>query len=137
LKKFIPNYWINLISPADMEDEEFDKFRTHLGLAMKVIKHQSEDADAIIMAANHRKIDRETAIFLNKVANLKLVYEEKSGGVDMCKALERRYQEKEVAGAIKMLKSDGVSDEDIIIKVTKLFGVTKEYVLTLLRAQVA
>jgi hypothetical protein len=96
-----------------------------------------QDADAIIMATNHRKIDRETAIFLNKVANLKLVYEEKSGGVDMCKALERRYQEKEVAGAIKMLKSDGVSDEDIIIKVTKLFGVTKEYVLTLLRAQVA
>lgn len=137
LVPFLNDYKLNMISPSDMDEDDFDMFHTELGFAMKVIKHQSEDADAIIMATNHRKIDRETAIFLNKVANLKLVYEEKSGGVDMCKALERRYQEKEVAGAIKMLKSDGVSDEDIIIKVTKLFGVTKEYVLTLLRAQVA
>lgn len=56
----------------------------------------------------------------------------RNGGIDMCKALERRYKEKEVAGAIKMLRSDGVSDEDIITKVIKLFGVTREFVLALL-----
>lgn len=137
LKRYIPNYWINLISPADMNDGEFDKFHTGLGFAMQVIKHQSKDADAVIMATNHRKIDRETAEFLNRAVNLKLVYEEEKGGVDMCKALERRYQEKEVAGAIKMLRSDGVSDEDIVAKVIKLFGVTREYVLALLQSQVA
>lgn len=137
LKKYIPNYWINLISPADMDDDEFDKFHTGLGFAMRVIKHQSEDADAIIMATNHKKIDRETAVFLNKAVNLKLVYEEKTGGVDMCKALERRYQEKEVTGAIKAYRLDGLSDEDIITKVMKIYSVTKEYVIALLKAQVA
>ena len=90
MKRFIPNYWINLISPADMDETEFDKFHTHLGLAMKVIKHQSDKADKVIMAMGHQKIDRETAEFLNKAVNLKLEYEEKSGGVDMCKAMEKK-----------------------------------------------
>ena len=132
MKKFIPNYWINLISPADMDDAEFQKFHTHLGLAMKVIKHQSEDADSVIMATNHEKIDPETAVFLNRAVNLQLEYEDEPGGVDMCKAMERRYQEKEVTGAIKAYRLDGASDEDIITKVMKLYNVTREYVLALL-----
>lgn len=137
LKKFIPNYWINLISPADMDEEEFDKFHTGLGFAMRVIKHQSEDADAIIMATNHKKIDRETAVFLNKAVNLKLVYEEKTGGVDMCKAMERKEMRDKVTGAIEAYKLDGLADEVIISKVMKIYSVTKEYVLALLKAEVA
>lgn len=132
MKKFIPNYWINLISPADMDDEEFKKFRTHLGFAMKVIKHQSEDADSVIMATNHEKIDPETAVFLNRAVNLQLEYEDELGGVDMCKAMEKRDQRKEVTGAIKAYRLDGASDEDIITKVMKLYNVTREYVLALL-----
>ena len=104
---------------------------------MKVIKHQSDDADQVIMAAGHQKIDRETAEFLNRAVNLKLEYEDEPGGVDMCKAIERRYQEKEVTGAIKAYRLDGTSDEDIIIKVMKLFNVTREYVLAILKAQAA
>ena len=134
---FINDYKLNLISPADMDDDEFDKFHTGLGFAMRVIKHQSEDADAIIMATNHKKIDRETAVFLNKVVNLKLVYEEKTGGVDMCKAMERKEQKDKITGAITGMKLMGASDNDIITKITARFKVTKEYVLALLKAQVA
>ncbi len=134
---FINDYKLNLISPADMDDDEFEKFHTGLGFAMRVIKHQSEDADAIIMATNHKKIDRETAVFLNKAVNLKLVYEEKTGGVDMCKALEKRYQEKEVTGAIQGMRKLGANDDTIIKAVMEMFSVTKEYVLALLNAQVA
>lgn len=36
LLRFIPNYPINLIAPANMTDSDFDKFSTKLGLAMKV-----------------------------------------------------------------------------------------------------
>ena len=42
---FLNNYKLNLISPADMEEDEFEKFRTELGYVMNLIKHQSEDAD--------------------------------------------------------------------------------------------
>ena len=80
-------------------------------------------------------IDRETAVFLNKAVNLKLVYEEKTGGVDMCLAMERKEKRDRIIGAIEMLRLDGVSDEDIITKVMKLYNVTREYVLDILIAQ--
>ena len=132
MKRFIPNYWINLISPADMDDAEFKKFHTHLGLAMKVIKHQSEDADQVIMATNHQKIDRETAEFLNRSVNLKLEYEEEAGGIDMCKAMEMKEKKDKITGVIQGMQLMGASDNDIISKIVETYHVTKEYVLALL-----
>ena len=63
---------------------------------------------------------------------LNLELEEEPGGVDMCKAMEKRDQRKEVTEAIKAYRLDGASDEDIIAKVMKLYNVTREYVLALL-----
>ena len=90
LLRVIPDYFINLIAPADIADEDFEKFHTDFGFAMKVIKHQKDKATEIIRATNHRRIDRSTAEFLNTVVNLNLVYEEpkEEVTVDMCKAME-------------------------------------------------
>ena len=83
-------FFIKLITPASIDEEEFGKFNTDLGFAMKVIKHQKDDAVEIIKATNHRRIDRSTAEFLNTVASLNLVYKEPKEvvTVDMCKAME-------------------------------------------------
>ena len=132
MKRFIPNYWINLISPADMDDADFEKFHTHLGLAMKVIKHQSEDADQVIMATDHEKIDPETAVFLNRAVNLQLEYEDEPGGVDMCKSMENRMQREKITGVIQGMQLMGASENDIVNKITEAFNVTREYVLALL-----
>ena len=137
IKDFVPDYKINLISPADMDDDEFTKFNTDLGFAMNVIKHQSDNADEIIGATNHRKIDRDTAVFLNTAVKLNLEYEEKTGGVDMCLAMEKKQTKDEITGAIRILKSTGATDNDIIAKIMETFHVTKEYVLTLLSLQKA
>ncbi len=137
LKDFIPDYRINLISPADMNEDAFEKFHTSLGFAMRIVKHQSEDADKLIMATNHKKIDRETAVFLNKVANLQLEYEEEEGGIDMCLAMERKEKRDKVTGAIEILKDDGVSEDAIVDKVIKKYNVTRDYVLSLLPPQKA
>ncbi len=137
IKDFVPDYRINLISPADMDDDEFTKFNTDLGFAMNVIKHQSDNADEIIGATNHRKIDRDTAVFLNTAVKLNLEYEEKTGGVDMCLAMEKKQTKDEITGAIRILKSTGATDNDIIAKIMDTFHVTKEYVLTLLSLQKA
>ena len=131
--KYVPNYFINLISPANMEDEEFEKFSTDLGLAMKVIKHQREDADRILGDTNHRKIGTDTAYFLNRAVDLKLeLVEEEGGGVDMCLAMQNRDRRMEITGAIGVYKDMGASDEDIIKKIVEKYQVTKEYVLELL-----
>ena len=130
IKSFVPDYKLNLISPADMEDEEFAKFSTDLGFAMEVIKHQSSDADEVI-----RKIDRDTALFLNTAVKLGLEYDEETGGVDMCKAMDNRDRKKEVTGAIKLMKRQGASENDIVKEMMEMFHVTKEYVLALLAPQ--
>ena len=132
LYRFLSDYKLNLISPADMEDAEFEKFYTFLGLAMKVIKHQSDDADQVIMATGHQKIDRETAEFLNRAVNLKLEYDEESGGVDMCKAMEKKEKRDKIIGAIEIMQTMGMSDNDIVKKIIETFHVTKEYALALL-----
>ena len=98
---------------------------------------QRDDADKIIAEEGHKIISAETAHFLKSAMKLDLEYEEKDGGVDMCEALERRYKEKEVAGAIDMLKFMGVSENDIISNVMNKFNVTKDYVLALLKPQEA
>lgn len=135
LYRFLSNYKLNLISPADMGDGEFTKFHTELGYALKLIKHQSEDADELILREGHGKISLETAHFLNAAMKLDLEFEQESGGVDMCKSIEKRYKEKEVTGAIMGMRKLGASDENIITAVMEMFNVTKEYVVALLAPQ--
>jgi len=132
LYRFLSDYKLNLISPADMDEDEFVKFHTELGFAMTLLKHQAADADELIVREGHRKVSSETAYFLNAAMKLNLELEVELGGVDMCKAMEKRDQRKEVTGAIKAYRLDGASDEDIIAKVMKLYNVTREYVLDLL-----
>lgn len=39
--KYVADYKLNLISPADITD--FEKFRTSVGLVLEVIKHQDSE----------------------------------------------------------------------------------------------
>ncbi len=135
LKKYVPDYRINLISPADMEDAEFEKFSTDLGFAMNVIKYQRELADKVIERNGHRKIDRDTADFLNVVADLDFEYEEEAGGVDMCLAMEKKQERDKISGVIDFLKTEGVSEKEIVRRITKAFNVREEYVKELLNPQ--
>ena len=137
LFRFLSDYRLNLISPADMDDNEFMKFNTELGYAMKLIKHQSEDADELIMREGHRKVSPETAYFLNAVIKLNLEFEEESGGVDMCKAMEKRDQRQRITGMIDGMSVMGASENDIIAKIMETFHVTRDYVLAILKSQTA
>lgn len=137
LLKFVPDYPVNLIAPAGMNDEEFQKFHTDLGFAMNVLKYQSDKADRIIEETNHRKINRSTAEFLNSVARLDLQYEEKEGDIDMCLAMEKRSQRDRIIGAIDFMKDEGMAETDIISRIMEKYQVTKEYVLELLSPQTA
>ena len=131
------DYKLNLIAPASIEDVDFDKFHTEFGLAMKVLKYQNDDADRIIEETDHKMIGSNTAVFLNRVANLGLEFEEEGGKVDMCAAMEKRSQKDKVSGAIEILRATGSSENDIVNKIIENFGVTKEYVLALLAPKTA
>lgn len=132
LLKFIPSYPINLIAPAYMTDSDFDRFGTSLGLAMKVLKYQKDGAIEVIESTNHERIDRDTAVFLNRVANPGLEFDEKEDSVDMCKAMEENNKKMKIIGMIEYMTDEGKTEKDIIEKTIEKFNVTKEYVLALL-----
>lgn len=129
---FLNDYKLNIISAADMPEDDFKKFHTDLGFAMQVIKHQKDDADKIIESTNHRKIDTDAAFFLKKAANLDLEFEREEDGIDMCESLKKKEQRDKITGAIDIMREDGRSDDDIITRIIKKYNVTKEYVLALL-----
>ena len=128
----IPSEEMNLISPADMDEDEFEKFHTELGFAMKLLKHQSDNAVEMIRQEKHRKVSSETAYFLNSAMKLNLEYEIEPGGVDMCKAMEKNNQRQKIEGVIQGMQLMGASESDIISKIVETFHVTREYVLALL-----
>ena len=133
LRRFLNDYRLNLISPADMDEGEFDKFGTDLGDAMWLMKHKSSDGATLLeIEKKNMKVSPETARFLNAAINLKINYEEERGGVNMSNAIERRYKEEKVTGAIDAFRKVGVSDDDIIDEIMSLYDVSREYVLALL-----
>ena len=96
------------------------EFNTDPGLAMKVIRHQYADAENIIKSTNRRKVDSDTADFLNDFLNLKLVYE---------KSVEE--------GAIGALQDVGMSTQQIVEVLVKKYLVSQEYVEGLMRSATA
>ena len=107
LLKFVPDYKLNLITPESIKEEEFEKFKTGLGMAMQYIKHQDDDvADVITKNRKFERLDRETANLINTVTGSKLEFEETKGEVNMCRALEnfreKAKQEGKIEGENKM-----------------------------------
>ena len=70
LLKFVPDYKLNLITPESIKEEDFEKFKTGLGMAMQYIKHQDDDvADVITKNRKFERLDRETANLINTVTD--------------------------------------------------------------------
>ena len=53
----------------------------------------------------------------------------------MCLAMEKKYKEKEIMGAIKVLRSMSTPESDIMTKIIEMFDVTTDYVTELLSPQ--
>ena len=89
LLKFVPNYKLNLLTPAQIAEEDFDKFRTGLGAVMQFTKHRN-DHDVNWMAGNKRfeEMDRETADLIKTVTGADIRFDEKGDVVNMWAAWE-------------------------------------------------
>lgn len=77
LLKLIPDYRINLISPAEISEKDFDKFETTLAEVLQYIKH-SGNKDKLDKVLDENKkfqhLDRESADLLNTVMNSNLKF---------------------------------------------------------------
>lgn len=143
LLPFIPDYRINLIAPAQINDSDFSsrstegKFHTGFGTLMQVIKHQQEVGVADIIK-NAPNVDVASADMIAEVANVKFepVIDEK-GEMDMCKGMEEYTFRTKIEGVIFYFREIGMSDEGIIKEIVDKFKVTPEYVKSLMEAKPA
>ena len=89
LLKFVPDYKLNLLTPAQIAEEDFGKFRTGLGAVMQFAKHRN-DQDVNWMAGNKRfeEMDRETADPIKTVTWAGICFDEKGEVGNMWAAWE-------------------------------------------------
>lgn len=89
LLSYVPNYKINLIEPAKISDEDYDKFKTDVGSVLQFIKHQSdEDGSWIKGKTRFKHVEKEAVELINLITGSKITGEEKEEVVDMCRAWE-------------------------------------------------
>ena len=90
LLRFIPDYRINLISPAGIPQGDFEKFTTEFGKVMEYVKYsRDKEKLKLILSENDRysSVDRDTFELINVLTNSTLKAIEKEGKIDMCQAI--------------------------------------------------
>lgn len=124
--KFVPNYKINLISPYNIKDNEFDKFKSSLAEVLKYIKY-SNDENALKNVLENDKvyenIDRETAELIRDITGSNLKFEDGKEQINMCKAteaMERKAAENRAKEIAKAFLEMGNNTYEEISKATKL-----------------
>ena len=89
LLNFISNYKLNLISPENIHDNEFEKFKTGLGTLLIFLKHKDdEDYTWLQNQERCKNVDRETANMIQILAGTKMKFEENKEVVNMSQAWE-------------------------------------------------
>ena len=91
LLKLVPDYKVNIVEPSAMEEGEFHKFRTELGLVLGYIKHAgNKDALACYVEGDQRfrNIGAQSAHLINVVTDSEFKLEPGKERVDMCQAIK-------------------------------------------------
>jgi hypothetical protein len=81
----------NLVTPAQMSDEDFEKFQTSLGAALQYIKYSKDQAELNRRLKTNQKfqaLDRRTVEVINAVTGSNLKIDEKEEVVNVCEAIE-------------------------------------------------
>jgi hypothetical protein len=103
----VPDYRINLIAPAEMSNEEIDKFKTNLREVMLFIKYSKDKNKLNELLTGDEKfksMDRNAAEVINTVTGSGLKLKDKEDTIDMCKAIEDMMNDSRSAANIETAK---------------------------------
>ena len=142
LKKYIPNYTINLIDPNRLENTKC--FQTDLQIIFGMLKYRKSKVELRNYMNSNKEyfssIDEDSynaaRVLLGSESSLK-GEKQRSGGIDMCKALDDLYQdgvnegiEQGIEQGVKALVQDfleeGYDEEKILEKLQKIFSLSRE-----------
>ena len=87
LLQFVSDYKLNLIVPKEIED--FSKFSTDLGKALKYISvaDQKDCLMELVEQEEYQVVDRDTAILLKEVTGMNIKIDEEKDTANMCQAV--------------------------------------------------
>ena len=114
--RHIPNYRIHLVTPSEIPDGDFARFRTELGVALKYIKYAKDSRNLMRTAsvdAAFQNVSKRTFDLINVLTNSNLIYPKGKEHGNMCKAIEDLIKEgrKELEEKIKELEKKGQEAE--------------------------
>ena len=138
LLKFIPDYKLNLITPADIDDSELSIFRTELGTVLEFIKYSKDKNKIKQIAMDISKFGNlpvDAAEMITTFGDFDIGYktENGKGTVNMCKAVEDWAEELLSEGEAKgRAEGEAKGREEGII--TTLADLVKNGIITALQA---
>ena len=101
LLSFVPDYRINLIAPAQVPDEDFEKFSTDFRDVLQFIKCSKDEESLARLAEDNERFVRmnpETAELINLITDSKLKLTVEEGTVNMCQAIQQMRERSKAAG---------------------------------------
>ena len=128
LLKFVANYKLDLIAPAEIADEEFKKFHTELSLALKYIKYSKDRKrlkEIIQEDIAYKAVSKKTVDMLNVITNSGLRYNDGEENVNMCEAIEGIREDARAEG-----RAEGKAEGELKV----LINLVKKGILTLTQA---
>ena len=87
----VPDYKLNIIAPANMTNDEINKFRTELREVLLFVKYSKDKAQLAGLLADDegfKNLDRKTAQLINVLTHSDLKVEESEGDGKVCIAWE-------------------------------------------------
>ena len=87
---FVQDYHIHLIQPANIDNDEFDKFHSDLGTVLKFIKlsRNYEEMNAWKQTGNMGELSRDAALVVEACTSTKITIPEGSEVVRVCEAID-------------------------------------------------
>ena len=134
----VPDYRINLFSPAEIKDEELDKLQSNLKEVMLFIKYSKDKRklqELTSQTPGFRSLELKAARVIDSITGINLRFTETEGRVNMCQAVQEMcddarsegHQEQAMLTAQRMLQDPRFSPEDI----SRFSGLSLEDVLKL------
>ena len=123
--KYIPDYKINLIIPAEMTDEEINQFQTNFREVMLFVKYSKDKVHLkklISEDVHFRNIDLKTARVISAItgSEIKLEYAEEE--INMCQAIDEMVEDGREEGR-KEERAAGIS---ALIEIAQEYLIPKE-----------
>ena len=142
----VPDYRINLFSPAELKDEELNKLQSNLREVMLFIKYAKDKRKLKELTSENssfQSLELKAARVIDSITGINLRFTETEGSVNMCQAVQEMcddaraegrtaglaegLQEQAMLTAQRMLQDPRFSPEDI----SRFSGLSLEDVLKL------